>query len=411
MYKTFSRKQMQVMTWWAHPTISKQYNAVICDGSIRAGKTLSMSTSFLLWAMTKFDGCSFAICGKTVSSCRRNVVTPLLTEMAGEMQCEDRVSKNYLEISHQGRSNRFYIFGGKDESSAALIQGVTLAGVLFDEVALMPQSFVEPATARCSVDGSTFWFNCNPEHPFHWFYLEWICKRDEKKALYLHFTMDDNPSLSQEIRERYGGMYSGVFYDRFIRGKWVVARGRVYPMFSEDFHVVRTEPRPYDRYVISIDYGTVNPFSAGLWGRCGGRWYRVAEYYWDSRATNIQRTDEEHYIELEKLAGRHPIDRVVIDPSAASFIQCIRRHGKFMAKQAVNDVMFGVNRVAQRLQDGTLRINDCCKDIRREFAVYSWDDKALEDKPLKEHDHTMDDMRYFVATVIDPPGGLRIGGI
>ena len=174
-----------------------------------------------------------------------------------------------------------------------------------DEVALMPRSFVEQACARCSVEGSKLWFNCNPEGPSHWFYLTWVLEAGKRNMLHLHFTMDDNLSLSAAVKARYESLYSGVFYDRFIRGLWVVAEGLIYTMFNKDFHVVPDVPRPYDRYYISVDYGTVNPTSMGLWGRASGKWYRMREYYFDSRKEGRQRTDEEHYFELERLSLIH----------------------------------------------------------------------------------------------------------
>lgn len=238
-----------------------------------------------------------------------------------------------MEIEYSGRRNRFYLFGGKDEGSAALIQGMTLGGVLLDEVALMPRSFVEQALARCSLDGSKLWFNCNPDTPLHWFYEEWIKKSEEKNCLYLHFTMDDNPSLTPAIKRRYESLYSGAFYDRFVLGKWVAAQGLVYPFFSRSVHVAEPAGIP-SRYFISCDYGTVNPSSFGLWGEYGGRWYRLSEYYFDSRREGEQRTDEEHYAALEQLAGDLNIEAVIADPSAASFLECIRRHGRFRAVPA-----------------------------------------------------------------------------
>ena len=268
-FKSFSPKQKLALSWWGIPKYRKK-DAVICDGAVRSGKTLCMSMGFVSWAMSSFSGNSFALCGKTVSSLRRNLVEPL-AGLLGAMGFNyiEKVSKNYIDISLYGRKNRFYLFGGRDESSAALIQGMTLSGILMDEVALMPRSFVEQAMARCSVSGSKMWFNCNPDNPYHWFYREWIKKSEEKNALYIHFTMKDNPSLSGEIRKRYEKLYSGVFYDRFILGKWTAASGRVYPMFSESIHTFEKAP-DCDRFVVSCDYGTVNPSSFGLWGRCGG---------------------------------------------------------------------------------------------------------------------------------------------
>ena len=398
-FDRFSPKQRTAMCWWSQRRYSG-YDAIICDGAVRSGKTLSMSIGFVSWAMSTFRGGSFALCGKTVTALKRNVMTPLV-QLLGSLgfTCLERVSKNYVDISLAGITNRFYLFGGRDESSAALIQGMTLCGVFLDEVALMPRSFVEQAVARCSVTGSRLWFNCNPDHPYHWFYREWICKAAEKNALYLHFTMADNPSLSAAVRRRYERLYTGAFYERFVLGKWTAADGQIYPMFSEARHVVDAAPE-CDRFVISCDYGTVNPASFGLWGHCDGIWYRIREYYYDSRKMGQRRTDEEHYAALEQLAGDIAVECVVIDPSAASMIACIQRHGRFRAIPANNEVLTGIQLVSDLLQQDKLRFCRCCADIRREFQQYCWNDSAAGDAPRKEHDHAMDDMRYFVSTVV-----------
>ena len=217
-FKSFSQKQRQVLTWWITPE-TRELEAVICDGAVRSGKTLCMGLSFFFWAMGCFDGAAFGLCGKTVIGLRRNLldeVLPALKELG--FQWEERVSRSWLRVRFGGRENTFYLFGGRDEGSAALIQGVTLAGVLLDEAALMPRSFVEQACARCSVPGSRLWFSCNPESPEHWFYKEWIQKAEERRALYLHFTMADNPALTPQVQERYARSFSGTFYRRFVLG-------------------------------------------------------------------------------------------------------------------------------------------------------------------------------------------------
>lgn len=389
------------MTWWNRPRF-KNYDGIICDGSIRSGKTVAMTVGFVMWAMANFSGCNFAICGKTIASLRRNVTSNLPTWLAGVFNFREHVSTNKITVTAAGKTNSFYLFGGKDESSAALIQGITLAGILLDEVALMPKSFVEQACARCSVEGSKLWFNCNPEGPGHWFYIAWILEAKQRNMLHLHFTMDDNLSLSESVKQRYENLYSGVFYDRFIRGLWVVAEGLIYTMFNKDYHVVPDEQRPYDSYYISCDYGTINPTSIGLWGRAGGKWYRMKEYYFDSRKEGRQKTDEEHYAELEALAGSLPIKAVIVDPSAASFIEVIRRHGRFRVDKASNAVIDGIRNVATRLQTGDIFICANCTDCIREFGMYRWDEKAITDRPIKENDHSMDDVRYFVHKVFAP---------
>ena len=391
-----SPKQRLAMNWW-HNEQYRSYDAVICDGAVRSGKTLALSLGFVLWAAASFDKAAFALCGKTVTALRRNVIAPLMPLLRDMgIQCSEKVSRSYFDVSLAGRSNRFYLFGGRDEGSAALIQGMTLSGVFFDEVVLMPRSFVEQALARCSVSGSRMWFCCNPENPGHWFYREWIKKAEEKNALYLHFTMDDNPSLSERVKSRYERLYSGAFYDRFVLGKWAASEGVVYPMFSPEKHVFSGE-KQCERFVISCDYGTVNPSSFGLWGLSSGVWYRLREYYYSSKREGALRTDEEHYAALEELAGGHEIEKVIVDPSAASFIECIRRHGKFRVAKADNDVITGIRRVSAALKEGRLMFHESCGDIIREFSLYRWSEKSGADVPVKENDHAMDDLRYFVS--------------
>lgn len=399
-FSTFSKKQLKVLTWWCKNSKTRDFDGIICDGAVRSGKTLCMSVSFIAWAMGNFSDTSFALCGKTVTSLRRNLITPLLPVLTDlGFTCREKISQSLVEIEFDNVTNRFYLFGGRDESSASLIQGLTLGGVLLDEVALMPRSFVEQAVARCSVTGSKLWFNCNPENPLHWFHKEWIEKAKEKNCLYLHFVMEDNPSLSRSIIERYRSLYSGAFYERFVEGKWVAAEGLVYPFFTREHNVSDVVPECSEFY-ISCDYGTVNPFSLGLWGYCDGIWYRIDEYYWASRREGSQKTDEEYYLELEKLADGRQIESVIVDPSAVSFIECIRRHGRFRVIPAKNDVSDGIRRVSEALKCGKIRISASCKDILREFGLYRWDQSTSKDTPRKEHDHAMDDMRYFVSTVL-----------
>lgn len=398
-FKSFSKKQMTALSFWHKDSPFCDCDALICDGAVRSGKSLCMFLSFVFWAFYRFSESDFAICGKTVTSLRRNLITPMsavLRELG--FDCREILSKSQLIISRDGRSNRFYLFGGRDESSAALIQGMTLSGVLFDEVVLMPRSFVEQALARCSVEGSKFFFNCNPESPSHWFYREWIKNPKSKNALYLHFTMAENPSLSREMLRRYSSLYSGTFYERFVLGKWVATEGLIYPFFKEED--LQPPPDNCDRFFISCDYGTVNPSSFGLWGHFGGVWYRIAEYYYSSRDRGMQKTDEEYYRELERLASGRHISAVICDPSAASFITCIRRHGKFECIAAKNDVLDGIRRVSDALQSGKIKICRGCDDAVREFSLYRWDSCASGDRPRKENDHAMDDIRYFVSTVL-----------
>lgn len=398
-YQSFSSKQRQVLRWWMPGDPNAGKEAIVCDGAVRSGKTLAMGMSFFLWAQTCFQGQRFGVCGKTISSLRRNVLSEILPrlEKLGASWKEKR-TENLVTVQFLGHENQYYIFGGRDESSAALIQGITFAGVLLDEVALMPRSFVEQACARCSVAGSRLWFNCNPAGPNHWFYRTWVQQAESRNCLRLHFTMEDNPSLTPEIRRRYHNLYTGVFYRRFVLGQWVQAEGRVYDFFTAE--MVGKAPQNCDQWYISCDYGTVNPTSMGLWGRCGGVWYRVKEFYFDSRVQQRQMTDAEYADALQELAGKRKIASVIVDPSAASFMEVLRRRG-WQVRKADNDVLRGIRLTSDCLKSGKIVLCEGCTDCLREMEEYVWDlSSGQKDRVKKEHDHAMDDMRYFVSTVL-----------
>lgn len=401
----FSDKQKEVLGWWTRGSPHRDRDAIVCDGAVRSGKTMCLGLSFVLWSMTRFRRQQFALCGKTTQSVRRNLlysVLPVLESLG--FQWEEKISRNWLKVRYGPVENTYFLFGGKDEGSAALIQGITLAGVLLDEVVLMPRSFVEQACARCSVTGAKFWFSCNPAGPGHWFYREWICKAQERNLLHLRFFMEDNPTLAPETRQRYERAFQGAFYRRFVLGEWTAAEGLVYDFFDED--MVRPPPAGQaQRWVISCDYGTVNPTSMGLWGKYDGVWYRVKEYYYDARQERRQQTDQEYAQRLRELAGGREIEAVVADPSAASFLEVLRREG-WNVRKANNDVLSGIRLTADALKAGRIVICSPCQDAIREFGSYCWDLAAGDkDKVRKEFDHAMDEIRYFVATVAAPEEG------
>jgi len=406
-FTPFSEKQRMVLGWWASEKTSRAYDGIIADGAIRSGKTLAMSVGFVLWAMNCFDGQNFAICGKTLGSVERNILVWLRQILPGRgYKIKENRSLNTLTISRGSRVNRFYCFGGKDEGSQDLIQGMTLAGVLMDEVALMPESFVSQATARCSVNGSKWWFNCNPGSPYHWFKRGWIDHAEEKRLLHLKFRMTDNLSLSDEMIERYENMYSGVFYRRYVLGEWCAAEGLVYPMFENESHVGIPEGTP-DRYFLSCDYGTHNPFALGLISvrqtEKGSVYCLEREFYHDGRKSG-QLTDSQYADRLEEFAGseaaREDGGYIIVDPSAASFIAELRRRGWKVIK-AGNDVGEGIRLMAETLIAGRLMIAPECQSTLREFSAYVWDTGAAgrgEDRPLKQNDHAMDMLRYALYT-------------
>lgn len=397
----FSEKQRAILRF-----PYTKYTALICDGAVRSGKTSVMSLSFFLWAMGNFNGYSFAYCGKSVGAVERNIVTPLLglTYLREYFEVQYNRGDHVITARRGNVENRFYLFGGRDESSYTLIQGITLAGVMLDEVALMPRSFVEQALARCSVEGAKFWFNCNPENPRHWFREEWILKAPEHNALHLHFTMEDNPSLSEETRERYRTMYSGVFYQRYVLGLWVMAEGIIYDMFDQTENVYREGPvdmRFRCPRCLAVDYGTTNPCVFLEIFDDDGITRVEREYRWDSRKERRQKTDEEYADDLMEFMGEHC--PVFVDPSAASFIAALERRGVYVIA-ADNNVLDGIRKTGNLIQRRRLLVNETCVGLLDELGTYRWDDKAAmrgEEKPVKECDHSVDALRYYVNDLPD----------
>mgnify|MGYP000994218404 CR=1 FL=1 len=400
---SFSPKQKQILTF----PYESDYDALICDGAVRSGKTSIMSLSFVLWMMAEFNHCSFAFCGKSVGAVERNIVQPLLSVryLQQQFQITYNRSGHVLTVQRGSKVNMVYLFGGKDESSYMLIQGITLAGVLLDEVALMPRSFVEQALARCSVTGAKFWFNCNPENPEHWFRKEWILQAKKHRALHLHFLMDDNPSLDERTRERYCSMYSGVFYERYILGRWVMAEGLIYDMFDFTANVYTVPPtamQAVSTRTIAVDYGTLNP-TCFLSIFDDGETVRVdQEYRWDGRKERHQKTDEEYADDFMAFMGDNPC-AAYVDPSAASFITALRQRGVYVM-EANNDVLNGIRRCSTLISKRRLLVSKACIGLLDEFGLYRWDDKAAllgVEKPVKENDHAMDALRYFVNSLPD----------
>lgn len=414
-WQPLSKKQRMLFNWWVEDSPVKDMDGIIADGAIRSGKTVAMALSFVMWAMTNFENEQFIMAGKTVKSFQRNVLQPLKSILPGRgYSYSYHTSDGLLRVYRGLRTNDFYVFGGKDEASQDLVQGMTAAGAYLDEVALMPESFVNQVTGRCSVDGSKLWFNCNPEGPMHWFKRRWIDEAKEKRLLFLHFTMDDNNALSAEIKARYKTMYSGVFYSRYIKGLWAIAEGLIYSMFS-DAALYDDDTRPValtatsTRY-IACDYGTTNP-CVYLDIRDDGRDIWVEnEYRWDSKSPEAQRlatpnkTDSQYADDMAAFMGDDPEQQcmVIVDPSAKSFITELRQRGYYV-KEGDNDVLDGIREVSTLFSLGRLHIHRRCTGLIKELHSYVWDDKAGErgeEKPVKMQDHGPDALRYLIHTVL-----------
>lgn len=395
---TLSEKQMDVM---AFPYTD--YQCLICDGSVRSGKTVSMAVSFVRWMMENYDNRDFILLGNTVRSATRNVIHALeqIRWIRERYNLSFNAQNAVLTISRGSRSNRLYVFGAKHSRSYEPIQGMTAAGLFVDEAALCDKEAFDQALARCSVPGARFWFNCNPSYPTHWFHEGWILDAKARNALHLHFTMDDNPGLDEATRKRYETLYKGTFHDRYVRGLWVVAEGLVYQLDGLDWKVPYSEAAGgRGQWYVSCDYGITNPFAALLWRVTPSCAYVVDEYYFDSRRAEHRRTDAEHYEALEKLCKGRNIEALVIDPSATSFKEEAYRRGRFAVVDADNSVIEGISVVDQMLHEGKIKVANTCSNLIAETNMYRWDEKRAHDAVIKESDHALDALRYLANTVL-----------
>ena len=407
----YSEKQKQLLRLFKQKEL-RRIN--ILHGSVRSGKTWISLVLWAFWMLTMPEDAAYLMVAKTLTSLRRNCLD-LLETLVGKSNFSYSLAAKQAVLF--GRT--VYLEGVNDARAESKIRGMTLQGAYCDELTLFTQDFFTMLLSRLSMPEAKLFGTTNPDSPNHWLKSEYLDRSQELDLMEMRFTIDDNEFLDPEYVRQLKREYTGVFYERFILGNWVIAEGLVYSMFSEKEHVVHVLPeccahpeKGQGEYYISVDYGTKNPFSAGLWCVSGGGATRIAEYYYDGRKSKKPRTDEEHYAALEKLirhevwnSGRrtvesYPIQCVVIDPSAASMIECIRRHGSFSVRAAKNDVIPGIGVTGSLLAAGKLKIHADCKDCIREFGIYSWDEKAKGDQVIKENDHAMDDTRYFCYTIL-----------
>ena len=372
----------------------------IYAGAVRSGKTFITYDLILKRLCELPDGFRVMI-GRTQQTLERNVLNPM-RERYGASIVSHINSKNTAYIAGKA----FYVVGADNKEAVTKIKGLGLVYGYGDEVTTWHEDVFQMLKSRLSDRGAVFDGTCNPASPSHWLKKE-IIDNDALSVKTWHFTLDDNPFLDKQFVDALKLEYVGVWYRRYILGEWCLAEGLIYPNFSRELHTVKTEGIPkHGEHYISIDYGTLNPFSASLWRVCGGKAYRIAEYYHNGRETKRQLTDEEYYQAIVNLAGELQIRFIVVDPSAASFITTIRKHGKFAVRKAVNDVLDGIRTTAGYLQSGKLLFSENCENAIREFGLYRWDDKQAsgkpqaDDKPMKENDHAMDEIRYFCMTVL-----------
>lgn len=394
MTSVYTPKQRELLRLWQTNKL-KRIN--LLSGSVRSGKTWISLVLWAFWVATMPKEKNYLMTAKSLTTLKRNVLD-LLTELVGE--------KNFIFSIAQKQAYLFgrkiYLEGANDARAESKIRGMTLQGAYCDELTLYGEDFFTMMLSRLSESNAKLFATTNPDTPMHWLNKKYIERRHELNMLLMTFLIDDNTFLDTKYVEELKKEYVGVFYDRFIKGEWIVAEGLVYDFFqSKKDTIIKTiDMNDYNEFYVSIDYGTINPCSMGLWGVNSEGAARIRESYFDSRKEGRQRTDEEHYQALVELVRDFPITRVIVDPSAASFIECIRRHGEFRVKPAINSVIDGIRITSSLLNAGMIHIDPSCKDCIREFGLYRWDEKKTSDTVLKENDHAMDEVRYFCNTVL-----------
>ncbi len=404
VFQPFSRRQRQALFWWKPGSGQEGKRMLLADGAIRSGKTVAMILSFLLWSQTTFEDRDFILAGVTSGALKRNVLSPMfrMLETLG-VPYEFRRTDASLVIG----TNVYHLFGADKDNAQDKLQGMTAAGAYADEVALFPRSFVDQMIGRCSVAGSRIFLNCNPNGAFHYIKTDFIDRADEIGLYRLHFTMEDNLTLSPEIRQSYARAFRGVFYRQYIIGEWVSAEGAVYPMWDDDANTyTESSPDMYGdvRRFCAVDYGTANP-CVFLDARDDGRTFWIAgEYYWDSGAVSRQKTDAEYADDLVRFLDGDLDTLVIVDPSAASFKAELRNRG-FRTQDAKNNVREGIATTAVLIGNRQIRAERArCPNLLREMHSYVWDSRARlrgEERPLKERDHAMDALRYLCLTRTD----------
>lgn len=389
---TYSPKQLELLKAWQHGEL-RRIN--LLEGSVRSGKTWISLVQWAFWVATMPVDKNYLMVGKTLTSLKRNCLD-LLQSLVGADNFRFSTARKEARLFRR----KVYLEGVNDSRAEGKIRGMTLQGAYCDELTLFSEDFFAMLLSRLSEAGAKLIATTNPDSPNHWVKTQYIDRQDDLDILVIKYLIDDNPFLDAEYVKQLYREYTGVFRERYIYGRWVIAEGLVYPMFSPAQHVVHDIPPGDGTYYISVDYGTINPFSAGLWKVQGGVATRIAEYYYDSKAHRKQKTDEEYYAELDRLADGHIIQYIVIDPSAASMITTIRRHGKYSVRKANNSVVDGIRTTASLLQSGKIKIHRNCIGLIKELGLYSWDDTSAVDRPIKANDHACDDMRYFCMSVL-----------
>lgn len=379
----------------------------IFEGPVRAGKSFIGLIRWIEFCRTGPKG-PLAICGRTDKTIKRNIINPL-QELVGPA-VKYSIGKGEVQMFDR----TMYVIGANDDRAEAKIRGSEFAGALIDELTLLPENFCKMLLSRLSIPGAALFASTNPDSPFHWVKTDIIDREKELNCKVFSFNIDDNPALGEEYKAELKKEYQGLWYSRYIEGKWVMAEGAVYDFFDEELHVIDMPKDPANYYIVGVDYGTTNPCVFVLIGYNPSTYPNMwleKEYYYDSKKNLRQKSDYEYAKDLIEFIDGYNVEAIYIDPSAASFKQELRRNEVQHVKDAINDVVPGIRFQGQLLTNGTYKVCSNCLETIKEYTNYVWDSKASsrgEDRPIKQNDHCKDAERYALYTHFFNKQGSRM---
>lgn len=405
IYK-YSQKQLEVL----RATLRNELGFVnILEGAVRSGKTFICNLAWCLYVInSQYD--IFLMSGESTDSLYRNVISDIELIMGKNRVNFQESAKGgaQLIINFNGHKKICYCRGGSKANDEGKIRGITIAGWYADEITLHHETFVKQALNRMSLPNSKAIWTTNPDTPAHFINKEYREVAEEKRYKHWHFELDDNLSLTEEYKQNIKKAYTGTFYQRFILGQWVCADGVIFDMWTKENEIEESELpgtlRSATRY-IAIDYGTTNPMCfLDIWDDGVTAWI-VREYYYDSKKEMKQKTDKQYADDLVKFIGSDYPRAIILDPSAASFKAELRSRG-LRIKDADNEVNDGIRMTSSMIAQRKIKaVAKKCPCMLDDISAYIWDEKAKErgeEKPVKEHDHACDALRYFVKTIIKP---------
>lgn len=367
----------------------------IWEGAVRSGKTFISLWRFIKELQQGPEG-EYAFICKTYDAFKRNTLPQLIAMVGGDV----RHYSGKRELHLYGKT--IHVIGADDERAESKIRGPTFAGAYVDEATIIPESVFKMLISRCAMGGAKIFATTNPDSPFHWLKKDYLENNDDVKSW--QFKLDDNPQLPEDDKKYLRTQYRGLWYQRFIEGRWVQAEGSIYDFFDKALHTIDYAPNLAKYYVVGIDYGTTNPCAFTLLGFNNQKHPNIwveDEYYFDSKVHQRQKTDGEYAEDLKRFIQDRGIKAIYMDPSAVSFrVEC-QRQGIANIFEADNEVIDGIRKVGDLLNSGTLKVCRRCDNLIKEFQSYVWDPKCAVtgvDKPMKQNDHALDSLRYAIYT-------------